>query len=112
MRHPKVMQSLIFNYSLKVNIDGPTRPQIVPKLLVQVSVREIHNILVGGPDGGGLKEAIYEENNIIIVYYTLSSLFPPQLLKLQKNTRSCVVVNVVYLPKLYIHHYYHDVIGI
>ena len=29
-----------------------------------------------------------------------------------QDTRSCVIVNVVYIPKVYIHHYYHDVIGI
>ena len=36
----------------------------------------------------------------------------PNWKKLHRYIRSCVVVNVVYLPKLYIHHYYHGVIGI
>ena len=30
MHHPQVLQSPIFNDFLKVNIDGHTRPQIVP----------------------------------------------------------------------------------
>ena len=32
--------------------------------------------------------------------------------KNQRDARSCVVVNCVYLPKVYIPHYYHSVIGI
>ena len=59
MHHPKVVQSPIFNYCLKVNIDGHTRPQIVPKLLLQVSVRELRNSLVSDPYYGVLNEAIY-----------------------------------------------------
>ena len=31
--------------------------------------------------------------------------------KNQHNTRSRVVMNVVYMPKIYITHYYHGVIG-
>ena len=64
---------------MKVNIGGHTRQKIVPKLLLQVSARKLHNILDSDPDYGGLKEAIYSENNIIISYSTLRSLFPPQL---------------------------------
>ena len=32
--------------------------------------------------------------------------------KIHQDTRLCVVVNVVYLTKLYIPHYYRGVIGI
>ena len=39
MHHPKVVQSPIFNDFLKVKIDGHTEPQLVPKLLLQVSVK-------------------------------------------------------------------------
>ena len=38
MHHPQVVQSPIVNYCMKVNIDGHTKPQLVPKLLMQVSV--------------------------------------------------------------------------
>ena len=55
MRHPQVVQSPIFNYCLKVNIDGHTRPQIVLKCLLQFSNREVYNILVGDPDDGEIK---------------------------------------------------------
>ena len=36
----------------------------------------------------------------------------PILNKFHQDARSCMVFNVVYLPKLYIHHYYHGVIFI
>ena len=85
---------------------------MVPKMLLQVSVIELHNNIVNDADNGGLKEARYEDDNIIISDSTLCSLFPPQLKKCRQDTRSCVVANVAYLPKVYIHHYYHGVIVI
>ena len=112
MRHPKVVQSPIFNDFLKLNIDGHTRQQIVIKLLLQVYVLEINNSLISDPEDGGIKDARDAENNIIISDSKLHSLFPPQLKKIQHNARSCVVVNVVYLPKVYITHYYYGVISI
>ena len=44
--------------------DDQTKPQIFPKLLVQVSVRELHNSLVSDPNDGGLKDARDEEDSI------------------------------------------------
>ena len=82
MRYPQVVQSLIFNNSLKVKINGHTRPQVVQKLLLQVSVKEFHNILVSDPDNGRLKDAIDAEKNIIIRNSKLRSLLPSQLLKM------------------------------
>ena len=72
------MQSPIANDCLKVKIDGYTEPQLVQKLLLHVSVRELHNNLVSATKGGGLKEARDEDYNIIISDYTLRSLLPPQ----------------------------------
>ena len=66
MHHPQVVQSLIFNDCMKVKIDGHTELQLVPKLLLQVSVQELHNSLVIDPVYGRLKEAIDAETNIII----------------------------------------------
>ena len=53
-------------------------PQIVPKFLLQVSVREIHNSLVSDPNDGGLKDVRDEENSIIISDSKLPTVFPPQ----------------------------------
>ena len=100
MHHPQVVKSPIFNYCLKVKIDGHTRPQIVPKLLLNISVRELHNSLISEPENCGLKEAGDAHNSIIISDSTLHSLLIPQLKKIQQDTRSCVVLNVVYLTKV------------
>ena len=60
-------------------LDDQTETQLVPKLLLQVSVRELHNILVSDPNDGGLKDAWDEYGKIIISDSTLRSLLPPQL---------------------------------
>ena len=59
--------------------DGQTEPEPVPKLLLQVSVRELNNSLVSDTNDGGIKDARDEYDNIIISDYTLLSLFPPKL---------------------------------
>ena len=56
-----------------------TEPQLVTKLLLLVSVRELYNSLVSDPNDGGLKDTRDEEDDIIISDSTLRSLFPPQL---------------------------------
>ena len=78
MHHPQVLQSPVVNDCLKVKIDGHTKPQLVPKNLLHVSVWELHNNLVSATIYGGLKEAKYEDDNIIINGSTLCSRFPPQ----------------------------------
>ena len=61
-----------------MKIDGYTEPQLVPKLSMQVSVRELHKNLISATKYGGLKEARDEDDNIIISDFTLRSLLPPQ----------------------------------
>ena len=78
MHHPQVLQSPIFNDCLKVKIDGLTERQFFPKLLFKVSVRELHKNIVSATKYGGLKEAINEDDNIIVSDSTLRSLLPPQ----------------------------------
>ena len=111
-RHPQVVQSPISNDYLKVVFDDQTEPQLVPIFLPQVSVREPYNSLVSDPNYGGLKDARDEENNIIISDSKLRSLLPPQLKKCPHDTRTCVVVNVAFMIKVYINHFYPGVIGI
>ena len=112
MHHQQVVQSPVVNDFLKVKIGGHTEPQLVPYFLLQVSVRELHNSLVSDTDNGGLKETRYAENNIIISDSTLRSLFPPHFKKCHQYTRSCVVVSVSYLPRVYITNYFHGEIVI
>ena len=88
MHHPQVVQSPIANYCMKVKIDGHTEPQLIPKILLQMSVRELHNTLFSTIIYGGLKEARYEDDNTIISVSTLRSLFTPQL----KISSRCKVI--------------------
>ena len=64
---------------LKVVLYDQTELTLVPKLLLQVSVRELHNSLVSDPNDGGLKDARDEYGKSIISDSTLRSLLPPQL---------------------------------
>ena len=67
------------NDCLKVVFDDQTEPRLVPKLLLWVSVRELHNSLGSDTNDIGIIDARDGENNIIISDSTLSSLLPPQL---------------------------------
>ena len=59
--------------------DDKIEPQLVPKWLLQVSVRELHNSLFSDPNYGGIKDSRNEEKNIIISDSKLRLLLPPQL---------------------------------
>ena len=111
-RHPQVVQSPISNDCLKVMLYDQTEPQLIPKLLLQVSVRELYNSLISDPNDGGLKYARDVDVKIIISNSNLCSLLPPQFKKSLHITRSCVDVNVAFLLKVYIYHCYPGVIGI
>ena len=68
-----------FNDYLKVIFDDRTEPQMVPKLLLHVYLRELHNSLVSDSNDHDIKDAREEENNTIIRDSTLQTLLPPQL---------------------------------
>ena len=78
-RHPQVVQSPISNDCIKVMFDYQKEPQLVPILLLQVSVRELHNILLSDPNYVGLKDTRDEYDNIIISDSKFHSMLPPQL---------------------------------
>ena len=48
-------------------LDDKTEPQLAPKLLLQVSVRELHNSLVSDPNYGGLIDARDEDCKLLTV---------------------------------------------
>ena len=60
-------------------LDDQSEHQLVPKFLLQVSVRELHKSFVSDSNDGGIRDARYEYVNIIISDSTLISLFPTQL---------------------------------
>ena len=51
----------------------------MPKFLLQVSVRKLHNKVMIPSEEGGPEEAWDEDNHIIISDSTLKSILPPQL---------------------------------
>ena len=76
------MQSPITNDCLKVYIDDHYETQLVPGLLLKLSVQELHNIMLSTPEEGGLNGAIDADNNIIIIDSMLQSMIPPQIKKM------------------------------
>ena len=58
-------------------LDDQTETQLVPKLLLQVSFRELHNSLVSDPNDGGLKYTRDEVGKINISVQATST--PPGL---------------------------------
>ena len=106
-RHTQVVQSPISNNCLKVVLYYQTEPQLVPKLLLQVSVKELHNSLVSDPNGGDLKDARDEYGKIIIIDSTLRSLFPPQLkqitarCKVMCGCECCISAKIIHSSFLY-----------
>ena len=58
----------------------------VPKLLLECSMRQLHNELIASPDDGGLLGARHAEKNDVIISDTmLRSLAPPQLRPMTDN---------------------------
>ena len=60
-------------------LDDHTEPQLVSKLLLHVSVRELHDSLVSNTNDGGIKYALDEDGKTFLSDSTLRSLLPPQL---------------------------------
>ena len=81
LRHPRVVQSPIVNDCIYESIYCNSKKQLMPKLSLQVSVRELHNSTVSPPEEGGLKEASDVNNYIIIINSTLQYIIPHQLKK-------------------------------
>ena len=110
-RHPQVLQSPISNEFLKVVLYDQTEPQLVPKFLLQVSVRELHNILVSDPNDSCLKDARDKDGKIIISDSTLRSLLPTQLKQMSACYKIMCGCECCISAKVYIHHCYPGVIG-
>ena len=68
--------------------DDQTEAQLILKLLIQASIRELYNRLVSDTNDGGIKDSRYEDNNIIISDSTLHSLLKPQLKHTTEPRRS------------------------
>ena len=80
MNNPNVRQSPITRYTLLI-ADADTKVKCrVPKLLMECSMRQLHNELIASPYYGGLFGARHAKTNDVIISHTmLRSLAPPQL---------------------------------
>ena len=80
--HPRIIQSPLANDVLLIkNPENPKQKIPVPKLLREISIRELHNDLIS-KTSSGLKE-VYDDNDKVIISDTaLRSLIPPNIKKM------------------------------
>ena len=97
------MQYPLANYCLYVSIYGISKKQLVPELLLQVYIQEIHNITVSPPEECVLIEVIDADNNIIVDDSTFHDILPTQLKKMTSiylvvcGCECCVSAKIIHL---------------
>ena len=78
MENSNVSQSPITRDTLLIADEHSKVKHRVPKLLLECSMRQLHNELIASPDDGGLLGARHAKtNNVIIIDTMLLSLAPP-----------------------------------
>ena len=97
MKNSNVCQSPITRDTLLI-ADADTKvKRRVTKLLLECSMRQLHNDLIDLPDGGGLVGAIHAITNDVIISDTvLRSLAPHQLRPMTDNYKmicGCAICN-------------------
>ena len=87
-------------------LDDQSETQLFLKLLLQVSVRELHNSLVSDLNDGGIRDVRDKDDNIIISDSKLRSLLPPQLktisarYKVMRGCECCISAKCIHLSLL------------
>ena len=96
LSHPRVVNSPIANETLLVKDRDTGKKERVGKLLLEITIRELHNDLIElpieqGGAGGGLASARDERTGKVIISDTaLRYLLPPQLKKMtEKHKQMC-----------------------
>ena len=80
MKNSNVRQSPITRDTLLITVADTKVKRRVSKLLLECSMRQLHNDLIASPDDGGLVGARHAiKNDVIISDTMLCSLAPPQL---------------------------------
>jgi hypothetical protein len=88
--HPQVIQSPITNDTLLLRDRETGVVTRVPKLLLEIPIRELHNDLIASPESGGLAEARDAKGDVIISDSMLRCLLPPQLRKMtERHKQMC-----------------------
>ena len=97
MKNSTVRESPITRDTLLIADADTKEKRRVPKLLLEYSMRQLHNELIASPYDGGLvgsRHAI--TNDVIISDTTLRSLAPPQLRPMTDNHKmmcGCAICN-------------------
>ena len=77
-----IIPSPIANDTLLVSNPDRNEKEHVSKLLLEIPMRELHNLLISSPDEGGLAEARDPITNKVIISDTaLQHLLPPRFVK-------------------------------
>ena len=98
------MKSPIVNDCLKVNIDGPTEPQLVPIFFCRSPFKNfIISLLVTQKMAESKKQEMNRIISLLVILQYVHYCHPNEK-KCHQYTRSCVVASVVYLKKVYITH--------
>jgi hypothetical protein len=82
MNHPNVVESPIVNETILVKNIVTGQKERVNKLLLQISIRELHNDMLLPPDQGGFAEAWDERGAARISDTALRALLPEQARKM------------------------------
>jgi hypothetical protein len=78
-KHENVVTSPIYNETLLVKRPGSGEKHRVPKLLLEIPVRELHNLLVAPIDQGGLSQSRDSEGKIVVSDTTLRRIIRKDL---------------------------------
>jgi hypothetical protein len=91
LEHPDVVESPIVNDTLRIwNPLSKKKDQIVPKQLLQISVRELHNDLLKPVEEGGFEFAYTEDGKVLISDTMLRSLLPKEMRRMtERHKQMC-----------------------
>lgn len=84
--HPNVIHSPIANDTILVPVSGQVEKQRVGKLLLEIPIRELHNMMICTQEEGGLPEARDVNNKVIISDTMLRNILRSDLPQLRKIT--------------------------
>ena len=99
-RNTQFVRYTIAYNCIDVYMGGQSEKHLVPKKLLQMSVRELYNRMASPPQEGGLTYVRDKENDIIIRNYVLHNILTPKLKTCQIVTRLCAGVSVAYLTNV------------
>ena len=99
-KHEFVVDSPIMHDTLKV-FDATTgkKTKVLAKLLLQISIRELHNDLVAAAERGDLPELLDSNGRMIISDTRLRSILPPQLRRATQRHKQMCGCEVCLVPR-------------